>query len=157
MKYFLHRIQRSNGAFTKGIEVHETLDSAILSFWGRMKLGYNKTEVDFVSCKIIDETGRIVDPYDKTWIKDVQQENKYFLHHVRLDGNTFTKDVDVLDSLDTAYGDFAAQMEYGYSNPRYQNVSLVYCYITDLLSGGMVVQHAAWAKPEPVPEPEPEE
>lgn len=153
MKYFLHRIQRANGDFTKGIEVHETLDAAVLSFWGRMKLAYGKSENDFVSCKITDETGAIVAPYDMTWLQEGEpQENKFFLHHIRKDGNSYDKDIDVLNS-EIAYGDFAAQMEYGYGNTRYPNVSFVSCYITDLLSGGMVLQHAAWVKPEPEPEP----
>ena len=153
MKYFLHRIQRANGDFTKGIEVHETLDAAVLSFWGRMKLAYGKSEIDFVSCKITDETGAIVAPYDMTWLQEGEpQENKFFLHHIRKDGNSYDKDIDVLNS-EIAYGDFAAQMEYGYGNTRYPNVSFVSCYITDLLSGGMVLQHAAWVKPEPEPEP----
>lgn len=153
MKYFLHRIQRANGDFTKGIEVHETLDAAVLSFWGRMKLAYGKSENDFVSCKITDETGTIVAPYDMTWLQEGEpQENKFFLHHIRKDGNSYDKDIDVLNS-EIAYGDFAAQMEYGYGNTRYPNVSFVSCYITDLLSGGMVLQHAAWVKPEPEPEP----
>lgn len=46
-------------------------------------------------------------------------------------------------------------MEYGYGNTRYPNVKFVCCYITDLLSGGMVLQHEAWSKPQAEPEPEP--
>lgn len=155
MKYFLHRIQKANDAITKGIEVHDTLDSAVLSFWGRMKLAYGKTEHVFVSCKITDETGAIVEPYDMTWLKeDEPRENKFFLHHIRKDGDVYDKNIDVLDS-EVAYADFAAQMEYGYGNTRYPNVSFVHCMITDLLSGGIVLQNAAWVKPEPEPEPEP--
>lgn len=154
MKYFLHRIQRANGAFTKGIEVHDTLDSAILSYWGRAKLAYGKTEHDFVSCMITDEAGSIVDPYNTTWLKiDAPRENAFFLHHIRLDGDIYGKDIDVLELEEIARGDLAVQMEYGYGNTRYPNVSFVHCMITDLLSGGMVFQNAAWVKPEPEPEP----
>ena len=50
-KYFMHRIQKENGVFSKGIEVHDTLDAAKLSFWGRMKLAYgNKAGITFVHC-----------------------------------------------------------------------------------------------------------
>ena len=159
MKYFMHRIQRAEGTFSKGIEIHDTLDSAVLSFWGRMKLGYNKTNNDYVSCKSTDENGSIVYPYDMTWIKeaDEPEANKYFLHHIRKEGDTYDKDIDILDSVETAYGDFAAQMEYGYGNPIHPKVSFVSCYITDLLSGGMVLLNGVWAKhEEPTPEPEPE-
>ncbi len=142
-------------SFSKGIEVHDSLDSAILSFWGRMKLGYNKTENDFVSCKITDESGTIVKPYDMTWLTDGETgENKFFLHHIRKEGDSFSKDIDVLDSIDAAKGNFAAMMEYGYNNPAHTNVSFVACYITDLLSGGMILMDAAWVKPEQDQEPE---
>jgi len=156
MKYFMHRIQRSNGSFQKGVEVHDTMDSAILAFWGRMKLGYGKTDNDYVSCKITDENGNVVMPYNMTWKQESEQEeNKYFLHHVYLDGETYNKDIDVLDSVDDAYGNFAAMMEYGYNNPVHPKVSFVSCFITDLLSGGMIMMDATWKKPnEPEPEPE---
>ena len=153
MKYFLHRIQKANGTFSKGIEIHDTLDSARVSFWGRMKLGYGKSENTFVSCKIIDENGSVVKPYDMAWLKPGEEtENKFFLHHVRKDGETTSKDIDVLDSLDTAYGDFAAQMEYGYNNTQHPNVTLVSCQITDMMSGGMVLLEETWNKPETEPE-----
>lgn len=33
-KYFMHRVQRENENYSKGIEIHDTLESAILSFFG---------------------------------------------------------------------------------------------------------------------------
>ena len=53
-KYFMHRIQLESGSFSKGIEIHDTLDSAILAFWGRMKLAYDASAITFMSCKITD-------------------------------------------------------------------------------------------------------
>lgn len=153
MIYYMHRIQRAKGTYTKGIEVHNTLDAALLSFWGRMKLAYGKSDNDFVSCKITDGNGNIVK--EATWKQKTQEDNKFFLHHIRMDGDTVDKAIDILDSIDTAKGDLAAQMEYGYGNTRYPNVKFVCCYITDLLSGGTVLQHEAWSKPQAEPEPEP--
>lgn len=158
MSYFMSRIQRENGNFTTGFEVHDTLEAAQLSFWGRMKLAYGKSDADFVSCKIINENGEIVKPYDMTWKAPGDEENRFFLHHIRKNGEAFDdKAIDNLDSLDIATGNLAALMEYGYNNPKFQNVSLVYCMITDLLSGGMVLMDHKWIKTvEPAPEPEPE-
>lgn len=148
-KFFLHRIQKENGAFSKGVEVHNTLGSAKLSFWGRMKTAYGKNPaITYVSCKITDGNGNVVRPFDMTWKADSETENAFFLHHIRLDGATFDKDIDVLNSFDTARGDFAAQMEYGYNNPRFPGVSIVSCMITDFLSGGMVLMDETWVKPE---------
>lgn len=154
MSYFLHRIQKDNGSFTKGIEVHENLNDAIRSFWGRMKTAYNNPQnpgMTFVSCKIENENGAVIEPYNKTWLMEPAENNMFFLHHVRVDGETVSKDIDVLDTLDAAMVAFATQMEYGYDNPRFPNVSLVTCEITDLLSGGMVLENESWVKPEEEP------
>ena len=128
-KYFMHRIQEENGSYIKGIEVHDTLESAILSFWGRMKLAYGASAVTFMSCKITDGNGSVIVPYDLTWNADANHENAFFLHHIRLDGETFTKDIDLCDSYDAAKASYSAQMEYGYNNPRHANVSFVSCEI----------------------------
>lgn len=139
-KYFMHRIQKENGVFSKGIEVHDTLDAAKLSFWGRMKLAYgNKAGITFVHCMITDGNGKIVPPYNRAWKADSETENKFFLHHIRLDNNTFDKAIDDLSLFETACGDFGEQMEYGYGNSKFPNVTFVHCMITDLLSGGMVM------------------
>ena len=153
-KYFLHRIQGNNSTFSKGIEVHDTKDSAILSFWGRMKLAYgNNQDVKFMSCKITDSNGFVVRPYDLTWNEEGEYDNKYFMHHIRLDGETYTKDIDVCDTFDSARSAYATAMEYGYNNPRQPNVSFVSCEITD--RNGFILEPFAetWIKPE---EPEPE-
>ena len=158
MSYFMHRIQKTGDDIQKGIEVHSSLDSAVLSFWGRVKLAYGKSDNDFVSCKITDESGNVVAPYDMTWLKEGEEvANMFFLHHIRKEGDNYDKNIDVLESLDSAKGDFAALMEYGYNNPRHSDVSFVSCYITDLLSGGMVLESGVWVKTVSQPEPEPEE
>lgn len=152
-KYFLHRIQEDNGAFTKGIEVHENLDDAIRSFWGRVKTGYNNPQspgMTFVSCKITDEAGAVLPKYNRTWLKQAEP-NVFFLHSIRVDGETTTKAIDVFDTQEAATVAFATAMEYGYNNPRFPNVSLVSCEITDVLSGGMVLEAETWIKPEPEP------
>jgi len=160
-KYLLHRIQKDNGSFTKGIEVHDNLNDAIRSFWGRMKTGYNNPQnpdMTFVSCKITDASGNTVFPYSLTWLKKASEEvNKFFLHHVRKDGESITKSIDVYNTSDEAMVAFATAMEYGYDNPRFPNVTLVSCSITDLLSGGMELRSETWTKIEPEPEEEPEE
>ena len=157
MKYFMHRIQKAGDNFTTGIETHDTLDSAILSFWGRMKTGYGKSENTFVSCKITDEFGGTIEPYNMTWLQEgSEQINKFFLHHIRKDGETYNKAIDTLDSLETAYGNLAALMEYGYNNTKFPNVTFVHCDVTDLLSGGMVLIDRKWVKEVPMPESEPE-
>ena len=149
MKYFMHRIQKNSEGFIKGVEVHDTLDSAVLSFWGRMKTGYGKTDNTFVECKITDENGSLVLPHDLTWLQDESQEqNVFFLHHIRKDGETYDKQIDVFDSLDAAYGGLAEQMEYGYGNSKFPGVTFVHCFITDLLSGGLILLERSWIKPE---------
>lgn len=152
-KYFMHRIQEDNGAFTKGIEVHENLDDAVRSFWGRMKTGYNNPQnpnITFVSCKITDENGAVIFPYNKTWLKD-DEPNAFFLHSIRVDGETVTKAIDSFETQDAAMVAFAAAMEYGYNNPRWPNVSLVSCEITDILSGGVMLENETWRKLEEEP------
>ena len=153
-KYFMHRIQEENGSYTKGIEVHDTLDSAVLSFWGRMKLAYGASAVTFMSCKITDSNGNVIRPYDLTWLANPETENQYFLHHIRLDGETFTKDIDICASYDAACASYATQMEYGYNNPRHANVSFVSCEVVNKRGEVMLPFNGTWVKPEPEPEPE---
>ena len=108
--------------------------------------------------EITDEIGNVVAPYDITWLKEGEEvANMFFLHHIRKEGDNYDKNIDVLDTLDSAKGDFAALMEYGYNNPKYTNVSFVSCYITDLLSGGMVLESGVWVKTVSQSETEPEE
>lgn len=151
-KYFLHRIQQENGTFTKGIEVHNTLYSAIIAFWGRMKYGYNNPSypgMTFISCKITDGNGAVVAPYNLTWVKEM--DGTFFMHHIYLDGETFNKDIDICADFDAARTAYAAQMEYGYNNPRHPDVSFVSCEITDRNGDVMFPFCETWNKPEPEP------
>lgn len=153
-KYFVHRIQEENGSFSKGIEVHDTLNSAILSFWGRMKTGYDNPDypnTTFVSCKIKNAEGNVVGEYDQTWQKG-SSENKFFLHYVRRDGETISKNIDVLDTFDAARRSFASQMEYGYDNVNHPNVDYVSCEITD--RSGVVLEpfNQTWERQQETPE-----
>jgi hypothetical protein len=154
MAYFMHRIQFDT-KYQKGIEVHETLDAAILSFWGRMKTAFNNPaypNMKFVSCKITDNNGNTIEPYDITW----NVEDKYFLHHIKFEGNEYTKDIDVCDSFDEARCAYATYLEYGYNNSKFPNVKMVSCEITDGFGSVVDIYSETWNKPEPKPEPEPE-
>ena len=147
----MHRIQEINGSITKGIEVHDTIDSAVLAFWGRMKTAYNNPQnpdTTYVSCKITDGNGNAIEPYNMTWRKEETEENKFFFHHIRRDGENISKDIDVCDTFDAARTAYAAAMEYGYNNPKFPNVDFVSCEITDM--SGLVLTPFAetWAKVE---------
>ena len=109
---------------------------------------YGATAVTFMSCKITDMNGNVIAPYDLTWNADAEFENKFFMHHIRLDGETYDKNIDVCADFDTARAAYAACMEYGYNNSKFPNVSFVSCEITDLLSGGLVLSSNTWVKPE---------
>ena len=156
MAYFMHRIQFDT-KYQKGIEVHETLDAAVLSFWGRVKTAFNNPDnpnMKFVSCKITDDHGHTVEPYDITWNKEEPTEAQYFLHHIKKDGNSYSKDIDVCD-FDTARSSFAENLEYGYNNPKFPNVEMVSCEITDNFGSVVDIYSETWNKPVPEPEPEP--
>lgn len=154
--YFLHRIQEENNTFSKGIEVHSNLDDAIRSFWGRMKLGYNNSEhpgMTFVSCKITDNNGNVVSPrYNLTWVRgDYTENNKFFMHHIKLEGDSFTKDIDVFDTFDAARMAYAIQMEYGYNNTKFPNIKMIQCEITDKSGSVMDPFRETWIKEEEEP------
>ena len=93
-------------------------------------------------------------PYNMAWKAESETENIFFLHHIRLDGEAWDKAIDAESEFDPARADFAAQMEYGYGNPRHPNVSFVSDKVTDLLSGGMILMDGCWAKQEEAPAPE---
>ncbi len=152
-KYFLHRIQRENGSFVKGIEIHDNLDSAVLSYWGRVKLAYGASQaIDAMFVKITDKTGNVVDNYEFAWKADgVDLNGAYFMHHIMLTGETFGKDIDVCNSLGSAIVSFASTMEYGYGNPKHSTVSYVSCEITDCGGAVMDPYKKYWEEPEPEP------
>lgn len=156
-KYFMHRIQEENGVFSKGIEVHDTLDSAIVSFWGRMKLGYNnpdKPGISFVSCKIKNSAGGVVGNYDLTWQRDREGEfvNTFFMHHVKVEGDAIDKQIDVCADFDAARLAYAKVMELGYGNPMHPDVEYVSCEITDRTGSVLLPFNETWEKQEAIPE-----
>lgn len=150
-KYFMHRIQKENGSFSKGLEVHDTLDSAILSYHGRMKLAGVTPGLTFMTCKILNANGKVLPEYNETW-KDDAEGNTFFMHHVRLDNGVFSKDIDICASFEAAKAALHAQMEYGYGNTKFPNVEYVSCMVSDM-SGTMFLPET-WSKQDPEPEPE---
>ena len=162
-KFFLHRIQRKNGAFEKGVEVHDTLDSAILAYHGRMKLAGNPDtpNIDYVSCMITDGSGSVVRPFAETWKTDAIQGNVFFMHYCRNAAGAYTKGIDVCEAYDAAKQAYHAQMEYGYGNSKFPDMTFVSAQITDIT--GAILMSETWnlpepepVPPEPDPDPEPE-
>lgn len=68
-KFFLTRIRRTSNAFDKGVEVHDTLESAKGAYYAYLgAYGYGRhTETDFCSTLISDMTGAII--IKDTWTK----------------------------------------------------------------------------------------
>lgn len=58
-------------------------------------------------------------------------EDKFFLHRIRKDGDTFTTGIEVHDTLDAAIQSFHSQMKMAYNNPSYPNMQYVSCMVTD--------------------------
>jgi len=157
-KYFMHRIKEEDGAFTTGIEVHDTKESAVRSFHGYMKQGYGNPQfpkLTFVYCFVEGPDGKIDPVYRAMWQKPgLDVVNKIFHHHIRLDNGVFSKAIDVYNSQDEAEHHFHSEMEYGYGNPNHAKVSFQDCKVTERLSP-VVLMDETWVKPEePAPEPE---
>ena len=91
-KFFLHRIRKDGDTFSAGIEVHDTLDSAIQSFHSQMKMAYNNPSypnMKYVSCMVTDEEDKVVPGYNETW--DKEKVRDFFVHYIRHDGDNYTK------------------------------------------------------------------
>ena len=152
-KYFFHRIKAEGTVFNKGIEIHDSLDSAIRAFYGYWTYAFNNApSVTLVSCRVTDGSGAVVDKYDMTWLKEGTSGNKFFMHYIRHDGDSFAKNIDIFDDFDAAKGAFGAQMAYGYENPNHANVDFVSCQITDMYGATCEPYNDTWNKPEPEPE-----
>ncbi len=70
-KFFMHRIKRTSDVFDKGIEIHDTYESAKGAFYAYMgAYAYGRAQdanVNFVSCEVTDMTGtRLI---ADTWTK----------------------------------------------------------------------------------------
>lgn len=150
-KYFLHRIRKDGDTYNKGIEVHDTLDSAIQSFHSQMKMAYNNPSnpnVTFVSCMVTDHNDNILPIYNETW--NSGNITDFFVHYIRHDGDTYTKGIDVCETYEDACRMFHTYMEYGFGNTKYPNVSFVASKITS--GSGLPHKNEMWVKPETVTE-----
>ena len=142
-KFFLHRIRKDNGVYSAGIEVHDTLDAAIKSFHGQMKMAYNNPSypnMTYVSCMVTDNNDDIVPGYNETWNKEKVRD--FFVHYIRHDGATYTKGIDISPDYGTACRSYHTQMEYGYGNTKFPNVTFVSSKITN--SSGLIHKGEAW-------------
>ena len=146
-KFFLHRIRKDGDAYAAGIEVHDTLDSAIQSFHSQMKMAYNNPSypnMKYVSCMVTDENDNVVLGYNETWSKE--KSHDFFVHYVRHDGDNYTKGIDVKQNYAEACRTYHTYMEYGYGNSRFPNISFVSSKITN--SSGLVHKGEFWVKAE---------
>lgn len=58
-------------------------------------------------------------------------EDKFFLHRIRKDGDTYTCGIEVHNTRDAAIQSFHSQMKMAYNNPSYPNMKYVSCMVTD--------------------------
>ena len=144
-KFFLHRIRKDGGSYTCGIEVHDTVDSAIQSFHSQMKMAYNNPSypnMTYVSCMVTDEEDKIIPGYNETWNKE--KVHDFFVHYIRHDGDTYTKGIDVKSDYSDACRTYHTYLEYGHGNSRFPNVSFVSSKITN--SNGLAHKSESWTK-----------
>jgi len=95
-KFFLHRIRKEGDTYNKGIEVHDTRDSAIQSFHSQMKMAYDNPSypnITYVSCMVTDENDVVISEYNETWSKE--DISDCFVHYIRHDGENYIKGIDV--------------------------------------------------------------
>lgn len=144
-KFFLHRIRKDGGNYTTGIEVHDTLDAAIQSFHAQMKMAYNNPSypnMTFVSCMVTDDKDQVVGKYNETWCK--ANISDFFVHSIRHDGDTYTKGIEVQSTYGAACRSFHTQLEFGYNNSKFPNVTFVASKITG--SSGIIHKTESWTK-----------
>ena len=62
-KFSLVQIHRKNGAYTKGVVVHDSLDAARQGYHAYLgAYGYgHDPDIDFVECMVVDMTGIVRD------------------------------------------------------------------------------------------------
>ena len=150
-KFFLHRIRKDGENYTAGIEVHDTLDSAIRSFHSQMKTGYNNPSYPnmvYVACMVTNEEDEIVPGYNEAW--GVENTNDFFVHYIRHDGDNYAKGIDVCSTFTDACRSFHTQMEYGHDNSKFPNITFVASKITG--NRGFAHKTESWTKAEVEPE-----
>lgn len=72
-KFFMHRIRKTNDTFDKGIEVHDSIESAkqaYHAYLGAYAYGHN-AETNYVSCMITGYDGQI--RMEETWYPVTQE------------------------------------------------------------------------------------
>ena len=144
-KFFLHRIRKDGDSYTCGIEVHNTLDSAIQAFHSQMKMAYNNPSypnMKYISCMVTNEQDEVVPGYNETWSKD--RINDFFVHYIRHEGETYTKGIDVKSDYAEACRAYHTQLEYGYGNSKFPNITFVASKITNC--GGLAHKSESWTK-----------
>lgn len=142
-KFFLHRIRNDGDSYITGIEVHDTLNSAIQSFHSQMKMAYDNPSypnMKYVSCMVTNENDEIILNYNETWSNE--NNNDFFTHYIRYDGNTYTKGIDVNASYAAACRSFHAYMEYGYDNSKFPSLVHVASKMTD--NRGAILKSESW-------------
>ena len=150
-KFFLHRIRKDDGTYTMGVEVHDTLDAAIRSFHSQMKMAYNNPSypnTTYVSCMVTDQDDDIIQGYNETWNKEKVRD--FFVHYIRHDGDNYTKGIEVHEDYGAACRSYHTHMEYGYSNSKFPNMTLVSSKITN--GNGMIYKNDLWLAPPSVTE-----
>lgn len=68
-KFFLHQIKRTNGDFTKGIVIADTLEAAkqgYHAYLGAYAYGHDQS-TDYVQAMITTMSGTILQPFSETW------------------------------------------------------------------------------------------
>ena len=73
-------------------------------------------------------------------------ENKFFLHRIRKDGDSYTTGIEVHDTLDAAIQSFHSQMKMAYNNPSYPNMKYVSCMVTDSNDEIVPGYNETWSK-----------
>lgn len=144
-KFFLHRIRKDGDNYNTGIEVHDTLDAAIQAFHSQMKMGYNNPSypnMKYVSCMVTDEQDNVVPGYNETW--NISNDNKFFVHYIRHDGESYTKGIDIQDNYGAACRSYHTYMEFGYGNSKFPNVSFASSKITG--PSGFVHKNESWTR-----------
>ena len=144
-KFFLHRIRKDGDTYTCGVEIHDSLDSAIQSFHSQMKMAYNNPSypnMKYVSCMVTDENDEIVPGYNETWNKE--KVHDFFIHYIRHEGDNYTKGITVKNNYADACRDYHTYLEYGFGNSKFPNVSFVANKITN--SSGLTHKSEYWVK-----------
>ena len=77
-------------------------------------------------------------------------ENKFFLHQIKRTNGEINKGIVVKDTMSAAKQSYHAYLG-AYAYGQEANTDFVSCHITDLLSGGIILLHETWVKPEEEP------